>query len=267
MLHPSDVEALRGLWTAAFRAPRAEQDRWLRDPRRVLVERDAGTISGACVVSALRLFDARGEHRIAWLRALAVRPDRRGRGTGARLVARALQLSRARGFQLALRSPRRDLYARAGLRVAGEVVGALLAAPLDALEPTERCVPRVLRRGAACDAARACALATGCAIPVPGPRLRSVARRGAMCSLPDGSAAGVVAREGVAWLAADSIASAARFVHAAMPRGPGAGSRVDAHPSLLAGIAGVQARALGPWWCSAEDWSCDLPASVLSCLD
>ncbi|MEY2745686.1 MAG: Acetyltransferase domain, partial [Planctomycetota bacterium] len=157
MASTKDLEALRRLWTSTFAVPAGLLERWLRDPRRVLVERDAGEVVGACALSALRLVDARREWRVVWLRALAVRPESRGRGHGGRLVARALDLARAHGCALALRSRRRGLYDRAGLRIAGSVLGAEVASPVAA---ELACGPWSARLADARSLARATALAT-----------------------------------------------------------------------------------------------------------
>jgi len=264
MLRPSDQPALRQLWTTAFAAPEALQELWSRDPRRVLVVREGGKVVGACALSALQLVDGRGERGMVWLRALAVREDLRGRGLGSRLVQRALRLARSHGRELALRARHRDLYARAGLQVAGSVLGGLCTAPAMLEIPCPRWPARRVQLR---DMALACALATGSMVPLPGPRLRALSRHGAARRLPDHGAAAIVAREGLPWLAADATDSAARLVGALASRVSARPLRIDALPSLLERLPGLAVRDLGPWWCSAHDIAGDLPASVLSCLD
>ncbi|MGZ6079459.1 MAG: GNAT family N-acetyltransferase [Myxococcaceae bacterium] len=86
----------------------------------ILVTRDEGTPVGVAYLSFQWTLERGG--RVMWLEELYVLPERRGQGTGQRLLEAALEAARARGCVAveleveASHSRAANLYARAGFR-------------------------------------------------------------------------------------------------------------------------------------------------------
>jgi GNAT superfamily N-acetyltransferase len=273
---PEELAALDALWATSFDIPAARRALWLAALPRVRVLRLDGRVRAACQLAPLSIATALGARRCLWLRALAVDPAWRGAGLGTRLLAHARAFALRHERPLALRSAPRELYARAGLAIAGRVRGWILdPRDLDPLAGRRELGPSLatapvlgVRWASLGAAARRCAEASGAAVPIPGPRLRRLlARHGVSLSSAAGPACALLAREGLPWLAAPDRASACALLDLGVRAAPSTARRLDLWPESFGAPEHARPRDLGPWWTDASAWRGDLPAATLSCLD